>query len=96
MPKSFNSGKSFGIVQTRDKIIDGTQIKAAGLFINSSLNYKTAPAEKPGQGGFPFAFWQLLHYITVQSIDRDARIGISNSEFCFLNRICKIRIYTMK
>ena len=76
MPKSFNSGKSFGIVQARDKIIDGTLIKAAGLFINSSLNYKTAPAEKPGQGGFPFAFWQLLHYITVQSIDRDARSGI--------------------
>ena len=56
---------------------DWTLIKAAGLFINSSLNYKTAPSEKPGQGGFPFAFWQLLHYITVQSIDRDARIGIS-------------------
>ena len=55
---------------------DWTLIKAAGLFINSSLNYKTAPSEKPGQGGFPFAFWQLLHYITVQSIDRDARIGI--------------------
>ena len=54
----------------------GTLSKAAGLFINSSLNYKTSPSEKPGQGGFPFAFWQLLHYITVQSIDRDARIGI--------------------
>ena len=55
---------------------DGTLIKGAGLFINSSLNYKTSPSEKPGQGGFSFAFWQLLHYITVQSIDRDARIGI--------------------
>ena len=52
--------------------------KAAGLFINSSLNYITAPSDKPGQGGFPFAFWQLLHYITVQSIDRDARFGLYN------------------
>ena len=55
-----------------------SQLKAAGLFINSSLNYITAPSDKPGQGGFPFAFWQLLHYITVQSIDRDARFGFES------------------
>ena len=41
-------------------------MKAANLFINSSLPYKICQSEKPGHSGFQYAFWLLLHYITAQ------------------------------
>lgn len=49
-------------------------IEEAGYTMHKAAQYVSCTPQTPGNQGFPFAFWMLLHYVTVQASDEDARI----------------------